>query len=491
MKNTILSLAVAWVGLAGATEYYADDKAGNDAADGKSPASAWQSLQKVNAAKFAPGDRVMFRRGGLWRGALRPQSGAEGNRLVYTNYGAGPKPILQNSVDRSSPDFWKPLQPGLWVSQDAVYGRDAGILIFNDGEDCGIKRWGIGELKNPKDFWYDEDAKRIVIRLDRNPGETFRSIEVALSGHIVNQGSCHDVTYDGFTVRYTGCHGFGGGSTRNITIRNCDIYWIGGGLQFWGDKKNRKGPVRFGNGIEFWGECHGNLVERCRLWQIYDAALTNQTRDSPLPEADVTYRDNVVWDSEYSFEYWNHEIKSSTSNILFEHNTCIDAGYGLGHLQRPNRNGTHLMFFENPAKTTNFVVRNNVFVRSKDHAVWMCDDWRAKPGVRDGLQMYGNLWFDEGRFYDLVHRGYWKLPINPTKDATYESGPAEFAKYQSETGLDRGSVWGLPQFENEARRDYRLKAGSIGKGAAPDGTDLGARNMPGLDQDQSEMKNEE
>ena len=36
-----------------------------------------------------------------------------------------------------------------------------------------------------------------------------------------------------------------------------------------------------------------------------------------------------------------------------------------------------------------------------------------------------------------------------------------------------------------AKRDYRLAAGSPGKGAATDGSDLGARDMPGLDGDQS------
>ncbi len=488
MRSAVFGLMAAAALAASGANYYVDSESGNDAAPGTSPEQAWRTLEKVNAAAFQPGDQVLFRRGRLWRGRLRAKSGAPGNRLRYSNWGTGPKPILQNSLDRSAPSFWREEKPGMWVSQDDAYGRDAGILIFDGGAAWGVKRWSADECRKPNEFWYDEDAKRIVLRLDRNPGEAYRSIEVALSGHIVDEGSCHDVTFDGLTVRYTGCHGFGGGSTRNITIRNCDICWIGGGLQFWQDRKNRKGPVRFGNGIEFWGECHGNLVERCRLWQIYDAALTNQTRDSPLPETDVTWRDNVIWQSEYSFEYWNHDNRSRTCNILFEHNTCVDAGGGYGYTQRPNPNGTHLMFFENPAATTNFVVRNNVFVRAKTHSAWMCDDWRASPGRHDGLEMHNNLWFDygEGRFFDLQQRPYWKLPYRKTTDRHFANGPEGFARYQRELGLDAGSVWAEPQFVDPARRDYRLKPGSPGAaGLATDGGPVGARDMPGLDRDQS------
>ena len=85
--------------------------------------------------------------------------------------------------------------------------------------------------------------------------------------------------------------------------------------QYWQTAASgRRYPVRFGNGIEFWGHCRNNLVERNRLWQIYDAALTSQTLGSPLPEHDIVWRDNVVWQAEYSFEYWNG-AGSKTANI--------------------------------------------------------------------------------------------------------------------------------------------------------------------------------
>ena len=68
-------------------------------------------------------------------------------------------------------------------------------------------------------------------------------------------------------------------------------------------------PVRFGNGVEFWAGAHDCLVEGCRLWEIYDAALTNQGSGTNVQE-NITYRRNVIWNSEYSFEYWNRDQAS-------------------------------------------------------------------------------------------------------------------------------------------------------------------------------------
>ena len=134
-------------------------------------------------------------------------------------------------------------------------------------------------------------------------------------------------------------------------------------------------------------------------------------------------------------------------------------------------------------------MRNNLFVHATNHSVWQCDDWRpSAPGAHDGLEMHNNLWWDADgkRFYDLRQRRYWELPYRKTVDRAYDTGAAEFARYQKEMSLDAGSVWAQPQFVDPAKRDYRLKSGSPGAaGVATDGGPVGARNMPGLDEDQS------
>ncbi|MFA7053980.1 MAG: hypothetical protein WC328_13285, partial [Kiritimatiellia bacterium] len=310
-------------------------------------------------------------------------------------------------------------------------------------------------VKAPLDYWYDPDGKRLFLASAAHPATAFSSVELALTRHIVNQGGKHDITYDGLAIRYGAAHGFGGGSTQRITIRNCDLSWIGGGLQYWKTRENgTRYPVRFGNAIEFWGGASDHLVERNRIWEVYDAALTNQGNGDDSNQINITYRDNVIWNSEYSFEFWNRPASVTTSNIVFEFNTCVDAGICWSHAQRPNPNGAHLMFYPNPSKTSAFIVRNNIFCRSSDRCTRMWNAW--------GLAMHNNLYWSPDK------------PIMRWAEKT-DYAQSDFSRYQSETGLDAGSLAAEPQFMNPAARDYRLKPGSPGSTLATDGGPVGAR----------------
>lgn len=437
--------------------FFVDSERGDDTSAGTTEAAAWQSLDKVNQAELIPGDKVLFKRGGLWRGQLIPHSGSKETRILYGVYGTGEKPILQGSVARNEAKEWQEIQPGLWktsLKADLPAPvKDVGILILNHGEKWGIKKWKVEDLKTPLDYWYDSSNTSVVVRYEGNPATLFKSIELALTRHIVNQGGRHDITYDGLAIRYGAAHGFGGGATKRITIRNCDVYWIGGGLQFF--KPDGK-PVRYGNGIEFWDGAEDHLVEANRIWEIYDAALTNQGNNKNSNQINITYRNNVIWNAEYSFEYWNRPEAAATQNILFEHNTCVDAGYCWSHSQRPDINGAHLMFYHNSANTTNMVVRNNIFAYSTEVCMRMENDWRK------GLTMHNNLFFQKEK--PLIR---WLIKNYFT--------PNDFPRYQSELGLDKDSLMAEPLFVNPAAHDYRLKPGSPGTTLATDGGSVGAR----------------
>lgn len=80
------------------TTYYVDDKSGNDSNDGMSPETAWQSLDKLNGTTFSAGDKLLFKRGGVWTGQLSPNgSGAPGNPIIIASYGEGAKPLIQGN----------------------------------------------------------------------------------------------------------------------------------------------------------------------------------------------------------------------------------------------------------------------------------------------------------------------------------------------------------------------------------------------------------
>jgi hypothetical protein len=76
------------------TTYYVDP-AGSDSQSGASAATAWQSLAKVDTHTFGPGDRVLFKAGGTWTGALALHgSGSAGSPITVASYGTGPRPVI-------------------------------------------------------------------------------------------------------------------------------------------------------------------------------------------------------------------------------------------------------------------------------------------------------------------------------------------------------------------------------------------------------------
>ena len=455
LVGSLLATATA-VGGVPTRAFYVDAARGDDARDGLRPETAWRSLAQVNRAPLAPGDRVLFRRSQSWRGQLVPRSGAAGAVITYGAYGEGGKPALLGSVAADRTEDWQAAGASLWVTvtrtnQASPLSVDVGNIIFDHGKSVGVKKWSEADLRRDGDYFYDALTRQVKLRSDEHPAKRHQSIELALRRHIIEQNGCGYVTYENLDLRYGAAHGIGGASTRHITIRGCDISYLGGGHQFTRPDGN---PVRFGNGIEFWSSAHDCVVEDCRIWEIYDAALTNQG-DGTNVEANITYRRNVIWNSEYSFEYWNRGPASQTRNIVFEHNTCADAGCGWGHDQRPDPNGRHLMFYDNRAETTNVVIRYNIFCNAADSLLRLHGrDWTA------ALMMDYNCWFQ---------------PRGPILLWDQQKVGAEgFAAFMHPRGLDTHSLLAEPKFLDAARHDYRLAPDSPARALAGQGTPAGA-----------------
>jgi len=96
------------------TTYYVDSQRGHDGASGTAPRSAWQTLDRVDATTFRPGDRILLRGGGRWQGQLWPKGSGDRRRpIVLGRYGSGPRPRIDaagqhaDAVRLFDQQFWE------------------------------------------------------------------------------------------------------------------------------------------------------------------------------------------------------------------------------------------------------------------------------------------------------------------------------------------------------------------------------------------------
>jgi hypothetical protein len=399
-----------------ATTYYLDATNGSDAKTGRSTTTAWKSLSKINSSGFVPGDSILFKRGETFRGFLFPASnGSSTGYITFGAYGSGPKPKLYGSYNAMAAaewttaggNIWKitiPAMPASWVP------NDVGNIIFNNEAFCGVKELVSSEVNSQGKFWVDTAQNQLWLYSTVNPALYYSNIELALDRTLVNQDDRSYLIYENLDMRYAGAHGFGGGSTHHLWLKDLDISFIGGGIQ--------AGTTRFGNGIEFWENAHDNIVERCRITQCYDAAVTAQGQ-GPAAVYNLYWRNNIISSSEYIFEFFEYDKGSNTHDLYFENNTCFGAGIGWGHVQRPDSGrGSFLQFWGNLAgQSASICVRNNIFQNSIRYAA----------DIGNGIDKYTidyNCWYSSPPMSFQINSNKYNVS---TQWAAYKTASAEDA----------------------------------------------------------------
>lgn len=374
---------------------------GNDENDGLSKNTPWRSCAKVSSANLMPGDAVLFERGGVYRGGIMGKEG-----VTYAAYGEGYKPkIYASPVDAAKEGEWLLSDKENVYYYSGTYDLDIGTLVFNDGESCARKvmkvktdneKWGeicrkqgydpaivstlnlethekfldYHDLAHDLDFFHDYmGTKKLYLYSDKgNPSERFDNIELLIKVHVIRMGK--NTRLDNLCIKYGGAHGACGGNL-GITVTNCEFGWIGGSIQ--GESIfGRPHPTRYGNAVELYGNAVDYTVDNCYFYQIYDAAITHQSavkEDTVIRMENITYSNNVIETSSYSIEYFlgkgNEGNPSHMRNVLIKDNICIDAGFGWGD-QRPDKDTpAHIKGWESANRAHNFVIENNLFVRSR------------------------------------------------------------------------------------------------------------------------------
>ena len=416
--TVIILLIINLLNTAFAATYYFDDINGNDLNNGKSITTAWQSLKKVNNTVFQPNDSILFIRGGNWRGTLIPKSGSTLGYITYSDYGTGEKPTFLGSLDKSASSDWVSEGANIWSSAIS-FSVDIGNLIFSNASSVGFKKWVQTDLKKQGDFYYDKTTRKVKLFSTNNPASTYATIECALRTDIITHSNVSYVCFKNLALKYGAGHGFGGSNSHHLFIQSCDISFMGGG-----DLNGTN--LRYGNGVEFWGNAHDNTVEGCKIWEIYDSGLSNQSNVAASQQYNIYYRNNIVYNCTFaSYEFWNQSASAPiVNNIYVENNTFVNSGKGWG-VQRTNGGGSmtgaHILLGANYAQSTNFIVRNNILYSGR--FIISMPPSASAPN-------YSNLKFSNNSYYqknstDTILNLQWANAFNTT---TYTSNVAASIK---------------------------------------------------------------
>lgn len=329
-----------------AATYHLDADAGNDSADGLTPATAWQSLAKANSVVYQPGDSLLLKSGATWTGRLQPQgSGTLAARIVIDRYDNGPKPLIHGggiaggTVTLENVEYWtirnleitnngttEPKKMGILVRNDCV-GTLSGIELrdcdirdvtgvmpgYIDGKESG----GIVFSITASNLSVPSKWQNIVIE-----GNTIRNVirsGILMQSMWVNKPADPNTYWEGLGNYYP---------SENVRIASNTLEYIGGdGIIPW--------AVKFGI-IEY------NYVRRANnnsggqghagLWPYICEDVIMQFNE--VCETQTTY-DGMAFDFDNSDQRCIYQYNYSHDNEGGFLNMCCD-GNGNGNIARYN-----------------------------------------------------------------------------------------------------------------------------------------------------------
>ncbi len=132
----LLIFCLAQTGMA--ATYYVSNS-GNDSNAGTDPSSSWQTLNKVSAATFQPGDQILFNCGDVFYGSMTiTQSGTAGNPITFGSYGSGANPVITGFT---AVNGWNNLGGNIWESTGAVSALATCNMVTVNGVNTAMGRY--------------------------------------------------------------------------------------------------------------------------------------------------------------------------------------------------------------------------------------------------------------------------------------------------------------------------------------------------------------
>lgn len=355
----------------GTTYYVSND--GDDNNDGKTPETAWATLEKVNSTPFKSGDLVRFERGSLWRGYLYAKSG-----VTYSAYGEGHKPKIYTSIDGTEGEWTETETPDVYVYSEKIFKEDVCVISFGEESDSQYaeKKDQVDSIKQDLDFAFQGQraqggAKNSLLYLKceaGNPKDVFDTIEISYAQNsiTIDTGS-KDIHINNMTFIY-GSTPYSGAYYDNIKTSYCVMGWHGGNF-------NANG-VRFCGGIGILPDGDHIYIEHCYIYQQFDTGVTPQVSWSTITNGkEASVFDTFVTSDclfeycDYTLEYFSTQtdtLDNAIKNMYFGYNFCRLGGYGFGTKPSKSR---YIKSWNHENTCIDCTVEYNIFDRAVSQSI--------------------------------------------------------------------------------------------------------------------------
>ncbi len=320
----------------GATYYVSYN--GNDKNDGKTPDTAWRSLERARQTEYKSGDVLLLERGGEYRGWLYAH-----NNFKIGAYGTGHKPKIICAQSAQSLGGWeKTDKKNIWKLKSRVGQTDVGHLVYyapDGNEICGDKEYTFSALDKQYEFLFNGETTNeskldnfVYIYYSGDPNKDFNAIEIPYNTAVIEtKKELNNFELNNLFLTHGRGPFWPGAGANNIKVSYCTIGWTGGFADY-------KGGVRYGGGSGVWYRCNNFVYDYCWFYQQFDSGVSPQYTLKVDEEEPAIFKDfkttNCLFETcEYTLEYFcsqKNSLENRFENMYFAYNLCRTGGQGFG-----------------------------------------------------------------------------------------------------------------------------------------------------------------
>jgi hypothetical protein len=371
-----------------ASNYYVSSSTGSDNlfTDGKTAATAWKTISRVNRMTFLPGDSILFRKGDLWRETLKvPSSGNSGSYITFGSYGSGADPIIYGSM---LSEKWKRYEGNVWVSGSRFTNpRDdfSCDIFFVDKKNTvswGVFKTGTAALKSEHDWTWNGNC--IYVYSVDDPSSQYARIEIPQRQACIDVNNKEYITITGIDLFF----GIYEGITYNwkypqldlkgLKIENCEIAYIGGNILNNGNEN--------GFGIDV---AYSDMILRsCEIHHCGRRGLSFHVYGSGFTVKNVLIEQNYFHDGYHTtgvdISVGSGSFKASFDGVIIRRNLFSDppASFATSeHIFIQNYNYSNLS-----SRAENIYIYSNIF-KSPAHSAIMMEGTQS-------VYIYNNTFFN-------------------------------------------------------------------------------------------------